>query len=130
MGSGVRSSAVSSSSAPAAVSVSITGTGLFTPPDSISNAELVASLTASVEKFNADHADEIAAGTVAPRDLPDEEFIEKASGILSRHVMEKEGVLDPARMRPHLPTRSEDELGVQAEMSMPAVHEALAQAAQ
>ena len=119
---------MSSSSAPAAVSVSITGTGLFTPPDSISNAELVASLTASVEKFNADHADEIAAGTVAPRDLPDEEFIEKASGILSRHVMEKEGVLDPDRMRPHLPTRPEDELSITAEMALPAIHEALEQA--
>lgn len=111
-----------------AVPVSITGTGLFTPPDSISNAELVASLTASVEKFNADHADEIAAGTVAPRDLPDEEFIEKASGILSRHVMEKEGVLDPDRMRPHLPTRSETELSITAEMALPAIHEALEQA--
>ncbi len=53
------------------VSVSITGTGLFTPAESISNAELAASLTASVEKWNADRADEIAAGTVAARDLPD-----------------------------------------------------------
>ena len=42
--------------------------------------------------------------------------------------MEKSGVLDPARMRPRLETRSEDELGIQAEMSLPAVHEALAQA--
>jgi beta-ketodecanoyl-[acyl-carrier-protein] synthase len=111
-----------------AVSVSITGTGLFTPAESISNAELAASLSVSVEKWNAEHADEIAAGTLEPRALPDEVFIEKASGIGSRFVMEKSGVLDPDRMRPHLPTRSEDELGVQAEMSMPAIHEALAQA--
>lgn len=110
------------------VSVSITGTGLFTPAESISNAELAASLTASVEKWNARHADEIAAGTKQERALPDEEFIEKASGIASRFVMEKSGVLDPDRMRPHLPTRSEDELSVTAEMAMPAIHEALAQA--
>lgn len=110
------------------VSVSITGTGLFTPSESISNAELAASLSASVERWNAEHADEIAAGTVAARDLPDEEFIEKASGIRSRHVVEKSGVLDPDRMRPHLPTRSEDELGLQAEMSIPAIEEALRQA--
>ena len=32
------------------------------------------------------------------------------------------------RMRPRLPTRGEDEIGIQAEMSLPAVHEALGQA--
>ncbi|MEP1124561.1 MAG: beta-ketoacyl-ACP synthase III [Ilumatobacter sp.] len=114
--------------APSSVSVSITGTGLFTPPDSISNAELAASLTASVDKFNAGHADEIAAGSIAPRAHPDEEFIEKASGIASRFVMEKSGVLDPDRMRPHLETRAEHELSVTAEMAMPAILEALEQA--
>ncbi|MGB3733513.1 MAG: beta-ketoacyl-ACP synthase III [Ilumatobacter sp.] len=114
--------------APSPVSVSITGTGLFTPSESISNAELAASLTASVERWNAEHADAIAAGTVEARALPDEEFIEKASGIGSRFVMEKSGVLDPERMRPHLPTRTEDELSVTAEMALPAIHEALTQA--
>ena len=113
---------------PSSVSVSITGTGLFTPSESISNAELAASLTASVEKWNAEHADEIAAGKFEARALPDEEFIEKASGIGSRFVMEKSGVLDPDRMRPHLPTRAEDELSVTAEMAMPAIHQALEQA--
>ena len=115
--------------APAApVSVSITGTGLFTPDESISNAELAASLTASVDRWNSEHADAIEAGELVARERPDEEFIEKASGIRSRFVMEKSGVLDPDRMRPHLPTRGEEELGIQAEMSMPAIREALAQA--
>jgi beta-ketodecanoyl-[acyl-carrier-protein] synthase len=88
----------------------------------------VASLTEAVLKWNAEHAEEIARGEVAERPLPDEEFIVKASGIDRAYVMEKSGVLDPARMRPRLETRSEDELGIQAEMSMPAIHEALAQA--
>jgi beta-ketodecanoyl-[acyl-carrier-protein] synthase len=109
-------------------SVSITGTGLFTPPESVSNAELVASLTEAVLKWNAEHAEEIAVGEVVERAVPDEEFIVKASGIERRYVMEKSGVLDPARMRPRLETRREDQLGIQAEMSMPAIHEALAQA--
>jgi beta-ketodecanoyl-[acyl-carrier-protein] synthase len=108
--------------------VSITGTGLFTPPESISNAELVASLTEAVLKWNAEHAEEIARGETTERALPDEEFIVKASGIERRYVMEKSGVLDPARMRPRLETRSDDQLGVQAEMSMPAIRDALAQA--
>lgn len=108
--------------------VVITGTGLFTPPFSISNEELVASLTVAVEEWNAERAAQIAEGTVAARPVPDAEFIERASGIKSRYVMEKSGVLDPQRLRPHLPTRSEDELGLQAEMALPAIYEALAQA--
>lgn len=110
------------------VNVSITGTGLFTPTESITNAELAASLSVSVEQWNAEHAEEIAAGTIEARALPDEEFIVKASGIGSRYVVEKSGVLDPDRMRPHLPTRSEDELSIQAEMAIPPILDALAQA--
>ena len=111
-----------------ALDVVITGTGLAHPPHKVSNAELVASLTEALAIWNADHADEIAAGTVAARAVPDEEFIVKASGITSRYVMEKQGVLDPTRMRPLLEMRAEDELGIQAEMSIPAVMDALAQA--
>jgi beta-ketodecanoyl-[acyl-carrier-protein] synthase len=114
--------------APLQPDVCITGTGLFTPPESISNAELVASLVEATLRWNADHAEEIASGQRSERALPDEEFIVKASGIESRYVMEKSGILDPARMRPRLERRREDELGIQAEMSMPAIHEALAQA--
>ena len=113
---------------PAASDVSITGTGLFTPPESVSNAELVVSLTESTLKWNVENAEEIASGEVAERALPDEEFILKASGIKSRYVMEKSGVLDPSRMRPRLEQRCEEQLGIQAEMALPAVREALAQA--
>jgi beta-ketodecanoyl-[acyl-carrier-protein] synthase len=42
----------------------ISATGLYTPPNSISNAELVASFNAWVDKFNVEHAGEIAAGTL------------------------------------------------------------------
>ncbi len=108
--------------------VVITGTGLYTPPYSISNAELAASLSIAVNRWNGDHASEIEAGVIEARTLPDPEFIEKASGIKSRYVMDKVGVLDPERFRPHLPTRTEDEHSLQVEMSLPAVHEALAQA--
>ena len=108
--------------------VVITGTGLFTPPHSISNSELAASLSIAVTAWNEAHATEIAHGELQARTLPDAEFIERASGIKSRFVMEKSGILDPGRLRPHLPLRGEDELGLQAEMALPAIHEALAQA--
>lgn len=106
----------------------VTGTGLFTPPHSISNAELVESLTVATERWNEENAPAIERGELAARPIPDAEFIEKASGIRSRFVMEKDGILDPDRLRPHLPTRSDDEHSLQVEMSLPAVYEALAQA--
>ena len=109
-------------------SVVITGSGLFTPPHSISNEELAASLAVAATRWNEENRAGIDRGDMQARALPDAEFIEKASGIKSRFVMEKSGILDPERMRPHLPLRGEDELGVQAEMALPAVREALAQA--
>ena len=78
----------------------ISATGLYTPPASISNAELVDSFNRYVAQHNATHADAIAAGTVRALDPSSVEFIEKASGIKARHVVDKAGVLDPAIMRP------------------------------
>jgi beta-ketodecanoyl-[acyl-carrier-protein] synthase len=106
----------------------ISGTGLWVPPERISNAELVASLTAATERWNLEHKTEIEAGICEARDLPSERFIVKASGVESRYVIDKQGVLDPDRLRPHLPTRSEDEPGIQCEISVAAAREALAQA--
>ncbi len=106
----------------------ITGTGLFTPPDSVTNAELVASLGAANEKWNAEHHAEIQRGELEERDMPSEKFILRASGIGHRFVMDKQGVLDPDRLRPRLPIRGEDELSIQAEICMVAAQEALAQA--
>ena len=56
------------------------------------------------------------------------EFIVKASGIQRRHVVDKEGVLDPKRMRPFIPERKNDELSLQAEMAVDAGKKALAAA--
>ncbi len=106
----------------------ISATGLYTPPHSISNEELVESFNAYVELFNAENAAAIEAGTVTALEPSSAAFIEKASGIKSRHVMNKEGVLDPRRMAPHLPERANDELSVQAEMCVAAAQEALARA--
>lgn len=106
----------------------ITGTGLFTPPDSVTNAELVASLEQANQKWNAEHQAEIDRGELDERDMPSEKFIERASGIGHRYVMDKQGVLDPDRLRPRLRLRSEDELSIQAEICVAAAQEALAQA--
>ena len=44
----------------------------------------------------------------------------------AKAVLDKAGVLDPERMRPHLPERSNDELSILAEMAVKAAEEALA----
>ncbi|MBB5205297.1 beta-ketodecanoyl-[acyl-carrier-protein] synthase [Inhella inkyongensis] len=106
----------------------ITGTGLYRPPHQISNAELVASFNAYVERFNAEHAAEIAAGEVVALQPSSVEFIEKASGIKNRYVMDKDGVLDPARMYPKIPARSDDQLSVMAEIAVEAARQACAAA--
>jgi beta-ketodecanoyl-[acyl-carrier-protein] synthase len=108
--------------------IAISGTGLFTPPNAISNEELVASFNAWVRKFNADNAAAIAEGRVQAQSESSVEFIVKASGIKSRYVMDKAGILDPDIMCPRIPERPNDQLSVLAEMGVNAARQALAQA--
>ncbi|MBU2339720.1 MAG: beta-ketoacyl-ACP synthase III [Alphaproteobacteria bacterium] len=106
----------------------ISATGLFTPAESITNEELVASFNLYVERFNAQHADEIAAGEVEALQPSSVEFIEKASGIKARHVMTKAPVLDPAIMAPRMDERGDDEISILAEIGVAAARDALARA--
>ena len=103
----------------------ISGTGLFTPANSISNEELVESFNAWVRQYNEEHAEAIAAGEMEAKGESSAEFIEKASGIRSRYVIDKEGILDPARMYPRIPEHSNDEPSLQCDMALKAAHEAL-----
>lgn len=109
-------------------SVAISATGLFTPEQSISNAELVAAFNAYAAKFNADNAAAIESGLVTALQPSSVEFIEKASGIKSRYVLDKAGVLDPAVMCPRLPERPNDQISVMAEIGVKAAEQALARA--
>lgn len=108
--------------------VVISGTGLWTPPNTITNEELVASYNSHVDIFNAANAAEIEQGNVMAKSYSSAEFIEKASGIRSRYVYKKEGVLENDRMRPSIPQRSNDEISDQAEMAIHAAKAAMAKA--
>src|SRR5471032_231662 len=108
--------------------VVISGTGLYTPANSISNEELVQSFNAYVAQFNADNADAIARGEIEALTESSAAFIEKASGIKSRFVMDKDGILDPQRMAPRLPERSNDEWSVLCQMAVGAAEQALQRA--
>ena len=103
----------------------IAATGLYTPPQAVSNAELVEAFNAYVERHNARHAEEIAAGAVEALAPSSPEFIVKASGIKSRYVVDKTGVLDPEVMAPRLAERGDEELSLLAEMAVHAARDAL-----
>ena len=106
----------------------ITGSGVFTPELSISNAELVVAFNAYADKWNAEHAAQISEGSAEPMQHSSEDFILKASGIERRYVLDKSGILDPDVMHPSLPQRNDAEPGVMAEMGVDACRKALAQA--
>ncbi|MDR7224550.1 beta-ketoacyl-ACP synthase III [Aminobacter aminovorans] len=108
--------------------VAISGTGIFTPEEVITNAELVASYNEYAHRQNKLHADAIEAGEREPMAMSSEEFIVKASGIERRHVISKFGILDPGIMHPVLPERTEDELSLMAEISVKAADKAMKKA--
>ena len=108
--------------------VAITGSGLFTPAEAISNDELVACYNAYAERENARNQAAIADGSAQALPMSSSEFIVKASGIKSRYVVDKAGVLDIDLMRPRIRTRSDDEPSLMAEMGAAAARQALATA--
>ena len=106
----------------------IRSTGLWTPANSISNEELVESFNAYVAQYNQEHAAAIEAGELAPLSPSSAEFVEKASGIKSRFVIDKEGVLDTKRMKPFIPARDNTDISILAEIGVKACHNALERA--
>jgi beta-ketodecanoyl-[acyl-carrier-protein] synthase len=106
----------------------IRSTGLWTPAESISNEELVASFNAYVSAYNDAHAGEIARGEIEALSPSSAEFVEKASGIKSRYVVDKAGVLDVKRMTPRIAPRSNDQIAILAEIGLNACRDALERA--
>jgi len=103
----------------------ISGTGVFTPKESITNKELVNAYNSYAETYNSNNEVDISRGNKIALELSSEEFIYKASGIKSRYVMDKKGILDPEIMHPILDKRSNDEPSILAEMSVKAAKNAM-----
>ncbi len=114
------------------MNIVISGTGLYTPPFAISNEELVNAYNAWAEQYNTENAEAIEAGEMEAIQHSDTGFIEKASGIRNRYMMEKAGVVDPGRLRARLSHLAEPDtfFGVptQVVMAMSAARDALEQA--
>lgn len=107
------------------IDVAITGSGLFIPPHSISNNELVEAYNQYVKNHNEQHQADIEAGIKEALPTSSSDFITKASGIKQRYVMYKAGMLDPNRMKPIIPLKEEPEL---VSMGIAAAEEALKEA--
>jgi len=108
--------------------VVLSGVGIWKPEHSISNFELIESYNSYAKKYNTDNSDAIAAGTMSEKPFSTAEFVEKASGIKSRYVYRKEGILDIERMRPKIEERHNDEVSHQAEMALHAARKAMQEA--
>jgi len=106
----------------------ISGTGVFTPEESISNKELVIAYNAYAENYNSTNKDDIDQGKKIALELSNEEFIYNASGIKNRYVMDKKGILDPNIMHPILEKRNNDEPSILAEMAVKAAKKAMEEA--
>ncbi|MBK7533890.1 MAG: beta-ketoacyl-ACP synthase III [Myxococcales bacterium] len=106
----------------------ITGSGVWHPEHAFTNEALCVAFNEYVRRDNAKNADAIAAGTHEPLKESSAEFIERASGIKQRYVQDLTGLVDPERMMPYVPARSEDELCLQAEYALHAAKQALAAA--
>lgn len=92
------------------IEVTISGSGLFTPPHTVSNEELVDAYNRYVDDYNASHQSRIDTGQLDALPHSTTGFIVKASGIKHRYVMHKEGMLDISRMRPVIPESNELEV--------------------
>lgn len=106
----------------------ITGSGVFTPTESVSNDELVVAFNAYVDLYNEENAKAIDAKELVAKEHSSSQFVFKASGIEQRYVMNKSGLLDPKVMHPLLRQRDDDEPGIMAEMAADACNKALASA--
>ena len=105
--------------------IQISGTGLFTPKEVLTNDELVDSYNEFVDEFNLENKDRIVSGEIEELQKSSSEFIEKASGVKARYVQNKSGILDTKFMRPQLRERKEDELSNLAEMGVSAAKQAI-----
>ncbi|MEM9014760.1 MAG: beta-ketoacyl-ACP synthase III [Pseudomonadota bacterium] len=105
--------------------VRIVATGLYTPPQTVTNEELVASFNQFVGLYNNENKAAIEAGEITPLEPSSADFVEKASGIKSRHVIDKDGILDIHRMKPYFAPRADDEVSLLAEIAVNAARDAM-----
>jgi len=94
--------------------VIISGIGVEIPRSKITNEELVESFNAWIDLENPLRA----ARGEPPLAKSDSDFIVYASGVKTRHVHTRDGILDVDRMTPRIAPRGDEELSVMAEFGV------------
>ena len=108
--------------------IHIAGTGIWFPEQKVTNEEIVNSYNSYVENFNKINKESIDKGSILPMEYSSAEFIEKASGIKSRYMIDKEGSLDINRMMPRVDNEHPDRLSIHAKAGIEAAKKAMEQA--
>ena len=110
-------------------SIYITGTGFWIPEDGLTtNDEVVNSYNTYVDNYNSENAEAISAGSLEALAPSSSEFIEKASGIKTRYLYDKDNCLDPNRMKPRTRAELPDNTSILAEMGIESAKKAIANA--
>ena len=103
----------------------ITSTGFWHPQEIVTNDEIVNSYNTYVTNFNERHADDIANGSIKELPLSSAEFVEKASGIKTRYLIDKKNTLDPNLMRPQVNNEDESRISIHARAGIEAAKKAI-----
>ena len=99
--------------------VHIAGTGIWFPEDIITNDEIVSSFNSYVDNFNNHNKNDIEKGNIEAMEYSSSAFIEKASGIKTRHVIDK-NILDINTMMPRVVHEDESRLSIHAKAGIDA----------
>ena len=108
--------------------VHIAGTGIWFPEDIITNDEIVSSFNSYVDNFNNHNKNDIEQGNIEAMEYSSSAFIEKASGIKTRHVIDKKNILDINTMMPRVVHEDESRLSIHAKAGIDAAKKAMNQA--
>jgi len=108
--------------------ICIAGTGIWYPDNCVTNEEIVTSFNSFVDDFNRKNSDKITNGLISPLEHSTTAFIEKASGIKTRYVIDKENILDVNKMMPSVLQEDASRISLHAEVGIKAAKKAMEQA--
>ena len=105
--------------------IHIAGTGIWYPEDVITNDEIVASFNSFVDNHNESLKEGNNGDEIQPLEHSSSAFIEKASGIKTRHVIDKKNILDINKMMPGVEHEDETKLSLHAVAGIKAAKKAM-----
>ena len=82
--------------------IHIAGTGIWYPDEIITNDEIVSSFNSYVDEYNLNNQEDINSGKIEALEHSSSAFIEKASGIKTRHVIDKKNILNINALRAYM----------------------------